>query len=147
MSSVGNAVISRTYGTAAAAWFAQVTIMVFVVFLAIVTMVTVAAVFLDVYALVQDSLSGSFEGAHVKKIFAHIILALIALELCHSLIHCDDHMNFVFQIKAILLMALLAVLRKLMVLDYSHAGAEVLIGLAVSALVLCWAFRTLEKAG
>ena len=67
---------------------------------------------------------------------AFILTVLIAVEFNHSLVSVLERRNGVVQVRTVLLIALLAVVRKFIVLEVQDVQPLTLIGLAFTALSL-----------
>ena len=145
MSSVDSTLNYVSVGAEITEWFGKVTAVVVSVLLAIVAAVLAVALLVDVYAVIRDSFAGNFAVQDIKAIFALALLILIALELNHSIFQSLGKACGIIQVRTIVLIALLAILRKLIVLDYTQAGVEMVIGLAVSALILCGAYHAVRE--
>lgn len=73
-----------------------------------------------------------------QRVFGEIMTLLIALEFNHTLQYVITHERGIIQAKVIILIALLAVVRKVIVLDLYEATP--LSVLALAGLVLCLGF-------
>ena len=71
-----------------------------------------------------------------QTIFGLILTVLIAVEFNHSLVSVLERRNGVVQVRTVLLIALLAVVRKFIVLEVQDVPPLTLIGLAFTALAL-----------
>jgi uncharacterized membrane protein (DUF373 family) len=74
---------------------------------------------------------------------------LIALEFNHSLLGVVERGRSIIQVRTVVLIALLAVLRKFIVIEVGDADAFLLIALAIAALSLglvFWALRAQDQA-
>lgn len=125
--------------------FEQAMAVTLAVLVAVAAIVSAAMLLVEVYLFVISTTDGSFDSEGLKTIFAHALLVLIALELNHSILRSLGTTCAIIQIKTILMIALLAVLRKLLVLDYSETGVEMVVGLSLSALVLCGAYQAFRQ--
>ena len=84
-------------------------------------------------------LSGSFdptEHAVFQGIFGMIFTVIIALELKRSLLVVAERRESIVQVRTVILLALLAIVRKLIILDLSSTNALQLFGLAAAILAL-----------
>src|SRR4051794_26041025 len=79
---------------------------------------------------------GVFQG-----IFGMIFTVLIAVEFNHSLVSVLERRNGVVQVRTVLLIALLAVVRKFIVLEVQDVPPLTLIGLALTTLALGGVYR------
>lgn len=71
-----------------------------------------------------------------QKIFGMILTLLIALEFRHSIEGILEAKEHIVRVKTIILIALLALSRKFIVLDYKTTSAEQLAALAFAAIAL-----------
>ena len=67
-----------------------------------------------------------------QVVFAMIFTVIIALEFKRSLLVVADRRNSVVQVRAVILIALLAIVRKLLILDVTHTEAAQLFALAAA---------------
>lgn len=84
-----------------------------------------------IFNLVDPSQTGIFQ-----DIFGMILTVLIAVEFNHSLVSTLESRKQVVQLRAVLLIALLAMVRKFIILDIHEVQPLTLIGLALSAMAL-----------
>jgi uncharacterized membrane protein (DUF373 family) len=84
-------------------------------------------------------LSGSFDPtdyAVFQTLFGMILTVIIALEFKRSLLIVAERQNSIVQVRTVILLALLAIVRKLLILDLSKTEASQLFGLAAAILAL-----------
>ncbi len=109
--------------------------------IAIVVIMSVGQV---IATLVNVAASGAnfFAYGVIKVILGQILLTLIALEFGHSLILAFKDRRVVFQIQGIVLIGILAVIRKLVLLEIGEVDTFALFGMAAilaGLAVLYWA--------
>ena len=113
---------------------------VILILIALIAVVVVAAVWsLAVKILYGLVLSGSFDPTdHVvfQSVFGMIITVIIALEFKRSLLIVTERRDTVVQARVVVLIALLAIVRKLIILDLATTNAAELFGLAAAILAL-----------
>jgi len=83
-----------------------------------------------------------------QSVFGMIFTVMIALEFKRSLLIVTERKETVIQARAVLLLALLAIVRKLIILDVAETDAMELIGLAAAILALgCvyWLIRSQDR--
>src|SRR5689334_14805345 len=88
------------------------------------------------------------EYAVFQSVFGMIFTVMIALEFKRSLLIVTERKETVIQARAVLLLALLAIVRKLIILDVAETDAMELIGLAAAILALgCvyWLIRSQDR--
>ena len=71
-----------------------------------------------------------------QSLFGMIMTVIIALEFKRSLLVVGERRNGVVQVRTVVLIALLAIVRKLLILDFSNTEAAVLFGLAAAIFAL-----------
>lgn len=79
-----------------------------------------------------------------QQIFGAIMTLLIALEFGHSILHASGRSWSVIQVSTVILIALLAVTRKLIILDISHSSTLTLLALGATVLALGAAYWLLR---
>ena len=80
-----------------------------------------------------------------RNLFAGILTVLIALEFNHSIIQVVERKQSIVQVRTIVQIAILALVRKFILLDLPKTEAMILIGLGVIVLSLAalhWAVRS-----
>src|SRR6478752_4226200 len=71
-----------------------------------------------------------------QAVFGMIFTVIIALEFKRSLLVVAERQHSVVQVRTVLLIALLAIVRKLMIIDLSAADAQQVLALAATILAL-----------
>lgn len=71
-----------------------------------------------------------------QKTFGQIMTVLIAIEFNHTIIQIARRIQNIFQIRTVLLIAMLALSRKFIILDLSKTSSDQMYGLAAIMLVL-----------
>jgi uncharacterized membrane protein (DUF373 family) len=111
-----------------------------VVLTAIIAVVVIAAVWNLVVKVVGALiLSGSFDPtdhAVFQAVFGMIFTVIIALEFKRSLLVIAERRESIVQVRTVVLLAMLAILRKLIILDLAATEAVKLLGLAVAIFAL-----------
>ncbi len=116
----------------------------------LVTLVIVVAIVRLAYGVIGGLVLGALNPLDHKvfqSVFGEIITVLIALEFNHSLQYFVSGKKSIVQVKLILLIALLAVARKFIIMDFETTTAETMYGLAAIALVVgivYWLLREYE---
>jgi uncharacterized membrane protein (DUF373 family) len=87
------------------------------------------------WGLVFDSVD-PLEHNVFQAVFGEIMTLLIALEFNHTLQYVVNRTQSIIQTKVVLLIALLAVARKVIILDLQQIGVGAMLGLAAIILVL-----------
>jgi uncharacterized membrane protein (DUF373 family) len=114
-----------------------------VVLLTLTGLIAVVIVFavwnLAMKVLLSLILSGSFDPtdpAVFQTVFGMIFTVIIALEFKRSLVVLAERGETVVQVRTVILIAMLAVVRKLIILDLTKTYAQELFGLAAAILAL-----------
>ena len=84
-----------------------------------------------------------------QAVFGMIFTVIIALEFKRSLLVLAQRQDSIVQVRTVVLIALLAILRKLIILDLSSTGADQLFALATAIFALgivYWLVRDPDKA-
>jgi len=107
---------------------------------AIIAVVVIAAVWnLAVKVVAALVLTGSFDPtdhAVFQAVFGMIFTVIIALEFKRSLLVIAERSESIVQVRTVVLLAMLAILRKLIILDLAATDAMKLLGLAVAIVAL-----------
>jgi uncharacterized membrane protein (DUF373 family) len=117
--------------------FEQIVVLILTWLIAIVVVFAIWNLTLKI--LVTIVISGSFDPtdyAVFQTIFGMIFTVIIALEFMRSLMVMAERRDSVVQVRAVVLIALLAVVRKLLILDPNAADALHLLALAAAILSL-----------
>jgi uncharacterized membrane protein (DUF373 family) len=83
--------------------------------------------------------SGGFDPADYsvfQALFSMVFTVIIALEFKRSLLVVAARRHGIVQVRTVLLIALLAIVRKLMIIDFSAGDASVVLALAATILAL-----------
>jgi uncharacterized membrane protein (DUF373 family) len=84
-----------------------------------------------------------------QAVFGAIFTVIIALEFKRSIIVSVESHDTVFHVRTVVLVALLALLRKFIILDLGKTGAEIIAALALATLALggiYWIIRQQDEA-
>src|ERR1700719_3977810 len=88
------------------------------------------------YSLVLSDTFDLTDLAAFQSVFGMIFTVIIALEFKRTLLLVTERTESVVQVRAVILIALLAIVRKLIILDISPGDAPQLLALAVATLSL-----------
>jgi uncharacterized membrane protein (DUF373 family) len=105
----------------------------------IIGMVILMALYRLLLGVVTGLLFGALdplEHSVFQAVFGDIMTLLIALEFNHTLQYVVNRTQSIIQTKIVLLIALLAVARKVIIMDLKQTGVGVALGLAAIILVL-----------
>jgi uncharacterized membrane protein (DUF373 family) len=105
----------------------------------VIALIIIAALFELCVRVVLLLVSGLIDPADqeiFQAIFGMILTVLIALEFNHSIVQVVQRKHSIVQARTVLLIALLALVRKFIVLDVNKTDALTIIGLAAAVLAL-----------
>ena len=88
------------------------------------------------YSLVLSDTFDLTDLAAFQNVFGMVFTVIIALEFKRTLVLVTERTESVVQVRAVILIALLAIVRKLIILDISPGDAPQLLALAVATLSL-----------
>ena len=118
----------------------------------VLTLVIGLIIVVALYRVAADVVVGLLRGALnpldqavFQTVFGEIMTLLIALEFNHTLQYVVTREQSVIQIKVVLLIALLALARKLIILDLHEVGSGQLLGLAAIVLALGIAYWVMRE--
>ncbi len=106
---------------------------------ALIAIITVLAVWNLTLKVVSSMLSTNFDPTDYpvfQELFGTIFTVIIALEFKRSLLVASERTQSIVQVRAVILIALLAVVRKVIIIDLSHTDASQLFALAATILGL-----------
>jgi uncharacterized membrane protein (DUF373 family) len=106
--------------------------------LLVAALIVVALVHLTwrVVLLILNDLVDPAEQEVFQAMFGMVMTLLIALEFNHSILGVLRRRHGIVQLRTVVLIALLALVRKFIVIDAAHAAPATILGLAVSVLAL-----------
>jgi uncharacterized membrane protein (DUF373 family) len=104
-------------------------------FIAIIIVVSAAIMVIEVVADLMIGM-GFLETEALQDAFGSILTVVILLEFNHSIALSTRTRTGVIQVRVVVLIAILAIARKLILLDYKAAGSEVLLGMGGLVLAL-----------
>ena len=100
------------------------------------------------YSLILSDTFDLTDLAAFQSVFGMVFTVIIALEFKRTLVLVTERTESVVQVRAVILIALLAIVRKLIILDISPSDAPQLLALAVATLSLggvYWLVRDQDK--
>ncbi len=135
----------RWRGLSLQAQFEHVIVLFLNVVIAVIVVLTVWSLALKVFALVlQAGAFSTTDPAVFQSLFGMIFTVIIALEFRQTLLVMTERQRSIVHARAVILIALLAIVRKLILLDLATGGAGELFALAAAILALgavYWLFR------
>ena len=129
--------------------FEQIVVLILSVLISIVIAVALVNVLQTVFELLRLGLLDPSRPEVFQSIFGMIMIVLIALEFNHTILGLLERGRSIVQVRAVVLIALLAVLRKFIVIEIGEADALLLLALSASTLALggvYWAVREQDRA-
>jgi uncharacterized membrane protein (DUF373 family) len=120
--------------------------------LVIASIVTLATwqLLLHTLNLVESHLLNLADPQVFQSIFGMVLTVLIALEFKHTLLVVKHHRGAIVQVRAVVLIALLALVRRFIILDFYQTTPSVIAALAGAALalgVVFWLVGNYEQSG
>jgi uncharacterized membrane protein (DUF373 family) len=120
--------------------------------LVIAGIVTIATwqLLLHTLNLVESHVVNLADSQVFQSIFGMVLTVLIALEFKHTLLVVRHHRRAIVQVRAVVLIALLALVRRFIILDLYQTTPSVIAALAGAALalgVVFWLVGNYEQAG
>ena len=128
--------------------FEQIIVLVLTFLISVVIVVAVFNLLRTLLELLRLGLLDPARPQVFQSIFGMIIIVLIALEFNHAMLGLLERGLSVVQVRAVILIALLAVLRKFIVIEMGEADAMLLLALSASTLALggiYWAVREQDR--
>lgn len=101
-----------------------------------IVVAALAVLLIRVVGLLVTGIVDPAEPAVFQAIFGMILTVLIALEFNHTLLGVLERRHSIVQVRTVVLIALLAIARKFVILDFAETEATKLLGLAAAALAL-----------
>lgn len=116
-------------------WFEQIILGIIVL---IMSFVIVYSLILAAITLFQDLVSGmgSMETSALKDTFGLVLTVIILVEFNHSIVLAIRQRSGAIQVRIVVLITIIVLARKLVLLDYTTASMETLLGLGGLALSL-----------
>lgn len=124
--------------------FEEVVVTVLSLIVAIAILVAVLNLLLTLYKLLRFSVLDAAHPEAFQAVFGMIMIVIIALEFNHTILGQLERGLGVVHVRAVVLIALLAVLRKFIVIEIGEADANLLFALSASTIALgavYWAIR------
>jgi uncharacterized membrane protein (DUF373 family) len=149
--------IKEEFATARAGWklltlYQRFEHTVILILTGLIAIVVALAVWNLILKVVASILSGGFDPTDYsifQSLFGMIFTVIIALEFKRSLLVLADRQHSVIQVRTVILIALLAIVRKLMILDLAATDAPQLFALAAAIVALGavhWVVREQDRS-
>lgn len=124
--------------------FEQIIALVLTLLVSIVIIVATWNLFRTILTLVLEGVIEPSRPEVFQKIFGMAMIMLIALEFNYTLVSVVERGRSIIQVRTVILIALLAVLRKFIVIEVGETEASLLIALSIAALALGIILRILS---
>ncbi|MCS6778554.1 MAG: phosphate-starvation-inducible PsiE family protein [Geminicoccaceae bacterium] len=129
--------------------FEQVIVLLLTGAIAVIVVAAIWNLMLEVaISLVLKGQLDVTEHAAFQRVFGMVFTVIIALEFKRSLLVAVERREGIVQARTVVLLALLAILRKLIIMDLAETEALKIIGLAATLLALgavYWALREQDR--
>jgi uncharacterized membrane protein (DUF373 family) len=116
--------------------FEEFVSIVLTLLIALIVVVAVIHLVVRVFLLILSDAVDPANQVVFQTIFGMIMTVLIALEFKNSLVKVLERRNGIVQVKSVALIALLALVRKFIIIDASHVEPVTIIGMALAVLAL-----------
>ena len=116
--------------------FEQICVLALTALIAVIIVFAIWHLAINVLTAVITNTFDPTDYAVFQTVFGMIFTVIIALEFKRSLLVLAERRESIVQVRAVILIALLAVVRKLIILDLKHTEAFQLLALAASILAL-----------
>lgn len=116
--------------------FEQICVLILISLIAVIVLFALWYLALDVVLGIYANTFDPTKHMVFQTVFGMIFTVIIALEFKRSLVALAERRESIVQVRAVILIALLAVVRKLIILDISHTEALTLFALAAAILAL-----------
>jgi uncharacterized membrane protein (DUF373 family) len=128
--------------------FEQIVIFILTVLIAVFVIFAVWNLALKMLQSIASSTLDPTDYSVFQTVFGAILTVIIALEFKKSLLVSTERQQSVVQVRTVILIALLAVVRKVLILDLAHATTELFaLAAAIIALgVVYWLVRDQDRS-
>lgn len=120
--------------------FEHICVLVLTALIAVVIVFSIWHLALKILSAILSSTFDPTDYGVFQTVFGMIFTVIIALEFKRSLLVLAERADGIVQVRSVLLIALLAVVRKLIILDLAHTEAAQLFALAAAILALGGAY-------
>jgi uncharacterized membrane protein (DUF373 family) len=116
--------------------FEQIISLVLTALIAAVIVASVVQLAIRILILLASGVIDPADHTVFQTIFGMIVTVLIALEFNHSLVGVVKRKHGIVQVRTVILIALLALVRKFMLIEINQTDPAMVLGLAVAVLAL-----------
>lgn len=124
--------------------FERVIALILTVVISAVVLVAMYHLVVNVFSLLLLTAGDPFDYRIFQQVFVMILTVLIAMEFNHTIVRAMEENKSIIQVKAVLLIALLVLVRKFIVLDTEDLDPWVVASLAFAVLtigIVYWLMR------
>lgn len=116
--------------------FEQVVSWVLAMAIAVIIVVAVARLLYDIAVILIVGAFDPLQHSVFEMIFGGIMTVLIAIEFNHTILRAATRQRSIVQVRTVILVALLALARKIIILDIEQASAGTVIAIAGAVVAL-----------
>jgi uncharacterized membrane protein (DUF373 family) len=116
--------------------FEQTIVAALTLVIAVIVAIATWQLILNTLKLVGSHLINPADPQVFQGLFGMVLTVLIALEFKHTLLVVRHHRRAIVQVRAVVLIALLALVRKFIILDLYQTAPSIIVALAGAALAL-----------
>ena len=116
--------------------FEQTVVSVLTLVIAVIVAIAAWQLLLHTLSLIGSHVVNPADSQVFQGIFGMVLTVLIALEFKHTLLVVKHHRRAIVQVRAVVLIALLALVRRFIILDLYQTSPSVIAALAGAALAL-----------
>lgn len=127
--------------------FEQVIVLILGLMISVVIVAAMLNLLRSLWIFIAEGLLDPARPEIFQRLFGMIMIVLIALEFNHTILGIVERGLSVVQVRAVVLIALMAILRKFIVIEVAEADALLLVSLATATVALggvYWAVREQE---
>jgi len=125
--------------------FEQIVLMILSFIISLVILFALLQLVVNVYSILMAGVLNPMDYQVFQVIFGMIMTLLIAMEFKHSIVKVLERQSHIIQVKAIILLALLALARKFIIINLETVEPFKIIALSLSVLVLGVVYWLLDQ--
>ena len=125
--------------------FEQTVVTLLTLVIAVIIALATWQLLLHTLVLIENRAIDAADSQVFQSIFGMVLTVLIALEFKHTLLVVKHHRRAIVQVRAVVLIALLAIVRRFIILDLYQTAPGVIAALAGAALALGAIFWFVSK--
>lgn len=125
--------------------FEQMVVALLTLVIAVIIALATWQLLLHTFVLIKNRAINAADPQVFQGIFGMVLTVLIALEFKHTLLVVKHHRRAIVQVRAVVLIALLAIVRRFIILDLYQTAPGVIAALAGAALALGVIFWFVSK--